>query len=528
MSAPLGRPVSPSPSLVARVARTWEGFWFSPADPTPLGVMRISCGLIALYVHLIYGIHLQDLFGENAWIDLRAINEMRAETPTVAPPTDWQDSEPLDVTDLDPKARSQIWAYHDKWGVDPRRTLAKGEYGWSIWFHVTDPAWMVVVHNLYLGVLILFTLGFYTRITSALAWLGALSYVHRAPTTLFGMDSILMIMLMYLTLGPSGKALSLDRILENFRACRRALSLGRPAPRLSLPQPMVSANFTLRLFQLHLCIIYLSAGLAKMPGGHWWNGTAVWRPIATYEYAPLNLALYADSLRFISAHRWAWEMVMTGGTLLTLFVEIGFPFLVWSRKMRWVMLGAAALLHLGIGLFMGLLVFSLCMLTMLISFVPAEAIHFLAKKLLRGSARSRLLYQRSARGQVRAASAVHALDTGEQVEVEEYEYATLSEAAVSSSGNDPSATTVSSATPSGGTSEGPRRLRVVTASSIQLTGYPLYEHLVRSLPLLWPLAALTWVPGVGWAGRRLSPCVSGTTATKKRPQQTEILVATKV
>jgi hypothetical protein len=515
-----------SNSVAARVARAWNDFWFSPADPAPLGVIRISCGLIALYVHLIYGLHLQDLFGENAWVDLRAINEMRSEAPTVAPPSDWQESEAPDVTNLDPQARRQVWVYYDKWGVDPRRTLAQGQYAWSIWFHVTDPTWMLVVHSVYLGVLALFTLGFHTRITSALAWLGALAYIHRAPTTLFGMDSILIIMLMYLTLGPSGKALSLDRILENYRYCRRALSRGGPAPRLLPPAPLVSANFTLRLFQLHLCLIYLSAGLAKMPGGHWWNGTAVWRPMATYEYAPLDLALYADSLRFIAAHRWLWEIVMTAGSLLTLFVEIGFPFMVWSRRMRWVALGAAAALHVGIGVFMGLMVFSLCMLTMLISFVPAQAMRFLANK-LRGQTRMRLIYHRSARGQVRAASSIHSVDVSEQVDVEEYDCATVLEVSTRSSESHYAVST-SSPPSTSAAFDGPRSLRAVTPANVSLTGYPLYEHLVRSLPLLWPLAALTWIPGAGWAGRRLIPSLAeGPTVPKKRPLEPEVLIGIK-
>ena len=32
-----------------RSARAWDRFWFTPADPTVLGAIRICCGVITLY-----------------------------------------------------------------------------------------------------------------------------------------------------------------------------------------------------------------------------------------------------------------------------------------------------------------------------------------------------------------------------------------------------------------------------------------------------------------------------------------------
>ncbi|HMC64549.1 MAG TPA: hypothetical protein VKI65_06395 [Gemmataceae bacterium] len=43
------------------------------------------------------------------------------------------------------------------------------------------------------------------------------------------------------------------------------------------------------------------------------------------------------------------------------------------------------------------------------------------------------------------------------------------------------------------------RLHLVTKDNEVLTGYPLFERLVRSLRLLWPLALLTWLPGFAGA-----------------------------
>src|SRR5205814_9016912 len=81
------------------------------------------------------------------------------------------------------------------------------------------------------------------------------------------------------------------------------------------------------------------------------------------------------AMRWLARHRLLWEIVMTGSTMFTLAFEIGFPFLVWYRAMRGPMLIAGVFLHLGIAMGMGLVTFSLVMLTMLLSFVPPEAVH---------------------------------------------------------------------------------------------------------------------------------------------------------
>src|SRR5207247_5909245 len=96
-----------------RLVRSWDRFWFSPSDPTVLGLIRICCGFIVLYVHIAYTYDLQSFFGKHAWLDLQARNEFRYNIPVVAPPPNWEDPPRLDV---DPDEQP----YLDKWGVHPR------------------------------------------------------------------------------------------------------------------------------------------------------------------------------------------------------------------------------------------------------------------------------------------------------------------------------------------------------------------------------------------------------------------------
>ena len=61
------RPEPPGGWLTSCV-RAWDRFWFRPADPLPLGVIRVFAGAVILYVHLIYSLDLQAMVGKDAWV----------------------------------------------------------------------------------------------------------------------------------------------------------------------------------------------------------------------------------------------------------------------------------------------------------------------------------------------------------------------------------------------------------------------------------------------------------------------------
>jgi hypothetical protein len=68
------------------------------------------------------------------------------------------------------------------------------------------------------------------------------------------------------------------------------------------------------------------------------------------------------------------------GVLATLGFEIGFAFLIWNPNVRPWLLRFSLLLHGGIGLLMGLWVFSGVMLTGCLAFVPPEAVRAFLKR----------------------------------------------------------------------------------------------------------------------------------------------------
>lgn len=389
-------------SRLGRIGTEWSRFWFLPGDPTVLGAIRILTGLLTFYTLLLYCFDLQEMMGENAWLDLKLRQEQYHDAPVPAYYLSWNEygtfpaprneeekryfdeymvkwgNMPPGPYPKSAKEIQEIDAYRAQWGIDPRMVVTRGRPIWSVWFHVIDPFWMSVVHGGILTCAFLFLIGFGTRITSVLTWFGALCYIHRDPAVLFGVDTMMTVLLMYLMVGPSGAALSVDRWLQ----CRRARRLGLPEPPLT---PSVSATFALRLIQIHLCIIYFSAGLAKLQGAAWWQCTAPWATMANYEYAPMQLGLYVDFLRFLAKYRWLYELTMTTGSIMTLAFEIGYPFVIWQPRLRAVWLWIALILHLGIGMCMGLRTFSLMMLAFNLAFVSPETVRRVIQRVLPAS-----------------------------------------------------------------------------------------------------------------------------------------------
>ncbi len=445
----------------------WEQFWFTPADPTVLALIRILCGLIVVYTLLAYSFSLQAFMGEHGWHNLAFRLKLIRERPVPSGTLDWGEVEPL----LPPKTKFEtdyLIAYFDRWktappapypededwdqvkflddyrarfnfdlrklglkpppteldkeyalkytlkygvpppaypktdeedmaieqymrywnGHDPRLIYTKGMPITSLWFHVTDPIAMAVIHGLFTLCAFLLTIGFCTRFTAALSWFATMCYVQRNPTILFGVDTMTMILLLYLMIGPSGAAFSVDRLIARWWHTAKPGVIQawcrfwrQPIPRVDeiAPSawsetvgPSVAANVAIRLLQIHVCFIYFVSGVSKLLGHTWWNGSALWFVLGNYQMAPMQYEAYLAFLRLLASNQLVYGIFTTCGGLFTLAFEISYPYLVWRPKVRWVILGSAILLHGGIGLFLGLKTFSLIMLVMNMAFLRKE------------------------------------------------------------------------------------------------------------------------------------------------------------
>ncbi len=279
----------------------WDRFWFAPADPATLGMIRILAGAMLFYTHLVWSRDLLSFFGPKGWLTPEALA-------------------------TDPESYTR--------------------FNWSHLYLIHSPSALWIAHIAALVVFALMTVGLFTRVTSILAFLLTVSYANRVPLAQFGLDTINCMLAMYLAVGPSGAAYSVDRWLARRR--------GAPAT----IEPTVGANLAIRLIQVHMCIIYLFSGLGKLKGDTWWEGTAIWGALANYEYQSFDmtwLAGYPILGNFITQFTVAWE--------------VAYCALVWPRWTRPIMIALAVPLHLGIAFCMGMMTFGLIMLVGNLAFV---------------------------------------------------------------------------------------------------------------------------------------------------------------
>lgn len=281
----------------------WNSFWFTPTSAHALAIIRIHTGVIAFYTLLVWTFDFEGFI--NGGLISAEYRELLYRTPLES---------------------AMAWSHFD-WVSTSLR---------------------MPVHIAGLVIVALFTLGFYTRIAAVLTALLVISYSNHATGALFGLDQMLAMLTSYLAISRCGDAFSIDsRLAKKDSNVRNSAS--------------VMNAIATRLIQIHLCIVYLFAGLGKCQGDKWWDGEAIWGAIANHEYQTFDML-------WLSEHMWLVAVI----TMVALFWEVSYVALIWPRLTRPLVLMLAIPMHLGIGLCLGMLEFGLIMLVANIAFVPAN------------------------------------------------------------------------------------------------------------------------------------------------------------
>ena len=58
---------------VAATTIAWNRFWFTPADPATLCLIRVLAGLMLFYTHAVWMLDLEAFFGEHSWLSQEVI-----------------------------------------------------------------------------------------------------------------------------------------------------------------------------------------------------------------------------------------------------------------------------------------------------------------------------------------------------------------------------------------------------------------------------------------------------------------------
>ena len=230
------------------------------------------------------------------------------------------------------------------------RKLAGGA-GFSLfqWLPHTDFwVWTVFLTSCFAALLM--TIGLFTRTSTIILFVTFLSLHHRNPVILNSGDTFLRVAVFYMIFTQAGAALSLDRLIR----IARGQESGPPAAR---------APWAMRLIQCQLAFVYLYAFVWKAMGAMWLSGTAVYYTSRIAEF-------WRFPVPYVFEHVWTIKL----WTWATLLIELALGTLVWIKELRYWVLLAGMLLHLGIDYSMNIPLFAFIMIGAYITFVEPEDI----------------------------------------------------------------------------------------------------------------------------------------------------------
>jgi len=273
-------------NLQPQLVPYWNRFFFEPIPATPLALFRIAFGTVVLVNMALLAPDTLVWYGERGT--------------------------------LPPEFAAQIinWPHVSLFSVLPAGDAA---------------AWGVMIGTLAAAACVL--AGWQTRLASILLWLCLVSFHQRNSFLLNSSDTLLRNLAFLMMFAPSGRALSLDRVLRRRR--------GREAPGPALIVPWAQ-----RLLQIQVCVMYLSTVLWKISGPMWIDGTAVYYSLGLEEFAHYPIPDFMHTLFFSRLATW--------GTLL---VEGSLATLIWVPRLRPYVLCCGLALHLGLEYAMNIPIF---------------------------------------------------------------------------------------------------------------------------------------------------------------------------
>jgi hypothetical protein len=216
-----------------------------------------------------------------------------------------------------------------------------------------EPELLTLCHTIFLVQIVCLMVGLLTRFQSICVFLWFVSFQNRTVIIFDGEDNLFRLFAFYLIFLPAGRYLAVDQ-----KIFRRA----EPGP---LPV------WPLRLVQIQMTLVYLSAAVEKVRGPDWRAGTA-WYYVSRLDdlfgkfYLPEFLF---QSLAFSALLSWA-----------VVVVELMIPLGLWFRATRPATVLLAIFLHLAMEYSMFLFLFQWLMILGLLSFVEPSEWKFLFRK----------------------------------------------------------------------------------------------------------------------------------------------------
>ncbi|MFD4557439.1 HTTM domain-containing protein [Streptomyces sp. NPDC058469] len=314
--------------------------------------------------------------------------------------------------------RQELYGPDGPWNWDLARQLIADNGAFTALMWWDGQFWFETVYALAVLASVLLLLGWRTRTMSVLFMVGVLSLQNRSVFMGDGGDNVLHLMSLYLVFARCGRVWSLDarRALRTREARARGewisdrvgpvlwvvlgaalvavtatgrfdsdwfvpallwgvwlaqalwWVIGRYAksyePRVLLDiVANVIHNGALFVIASEACLIYATAGWYKIQGSRWQDGTAVYYPLHLDYFSPW------PALADLLAGNGTMVMLVTYGTVI---VQVAFPFTLFNRRVKNVLLAAMMTEHAVIAVILGLPFFSLAMIATDAVFLPTS------------------------------------------------------------------------------------------------------------------------------------------------------------
>ncbi|MFD9499517.1 HTTM domain-containing protein [Streptomyces sp. NPDC060035] len=330
--------------------------------------------------------------------------------------------------------RHELYGPDGPWRWDMAQQLISNNESFTVLMWSDSAIWFEIVYALTLVSAALLMIGWRTRVTSVLFMAGVLSLQNRSIFMGDGGDNVIHLMAVYLVLTRCARVWSLDARRTGRNAARAAEGLppvrdvagpvlwavvgpvlllatlmgglggtwwlqsllwvlwlgnagwwlvNRYAPDRELRTLLdVLANLAhsaaLVVIMAEVCLIYATAGWYKIQGSRWQDGTALYYPLRLDYFTPwpgLSGLLASSALAV---------MVLTYATVV---VQVAFPFTLFNRRVKNVLLVVMIGEHAGIAVLLGLPFFSMAMIAADAVFLPTVFLVWLGAKVTRGRQR---------------------------------------------------------------------------------------------------------------------------------------------
>ncbi|MGV9557156.1 HTTM domain-containing protein [Streptomyces sp. NPDC003401] len=314
--------------------------------------------------------------------------------------------------------RAELYGPDGPWSWELARRLIDDNGAFTALMWSDGRGWFETVYALSVLSSLLLLLGWRTRTMSVLFMVGVLSLQNRSVFVGDGGDNVLHLMSIYLVFLRCGRVWSLDARRERRAAEARARgervtdrvgpvlwgvsgtvlvaataggrldgdwtvplilwavwaalgvrwAVGRLAtsaePRVLLDVITdVLHNGALLVIMAEACLIYATAGWYKIQGSRWQDGTAAYYPLHLDYFSPW------PALGDLLSSSGTMVMLVTYGTVV---VQVAFPFTLFNRRVKNVLLVAMIAEHTAIAVLLGLPFFSLAMIAADAVFLPTS------------------------------------------------------------------------------------------------------------------------------------------------------------